>query len=72
MWKKSVGQLLRGDAKEAEAIARKLFRGKTGRKVMAAVEKNAVRRAAVFDDSKCLCLDQQREYCSTPASYQTL
>lgn len=50
----NLGQLLRDDAKEAEAIARKLCPGTTGRKVMAAIERRTVHQAAAIDDSKHL------------------
>lgn len=49
-----ISQLLRRDAKEAEAMARKLFREKTRRKVIAAIERKTVRQEAVINDSKRL------------------
>lgn len=46
-----INQLVRGNAKEAETIARELSREKHRRKVLAAVEMKIVPRPAVFDDS---------------------
>lgn len=60
-----VGQLLRGDAKEAEAVDRKRLCGRTGRKVMATVKKTTVSHEAVFDDSKGLELVEVSVFAST-------
>lgn len=46
-----IGKLLRGAAKEAEAMHWKLFHRRTERKVMAAFKRNTVRQATVFDHS---------------------
>lgn len=50
----NISQLLWDDGKEAEAMARELFRGNSRRKIVAAIERKAVPRAAVFDGSQQL------------------
>lgn len=52
----SFGQSLRRNAKGADTMFSKPFRGKTERKIMAIMERWTVRQAAVFDDSKRLNL----------------
>lgn len=72
-----IGQLLRGDVKDAAVMERQIFRGTAGKKVMAAIDQNNGQKRS-SDDGRWLKLVKvsvfvfMRKYCSTQVQPQML